>query len=341
MVRAASLAALTAPVVRKAYRPLLEGRITIFMLHRLADPPLGVPGHDPELLRWCLGWLRDRDYSLLSVEEAARHLREGEPLPPTSVCFTIDDGYYDFFRVGLPVFREFDCPVTVFLPTGFIDGECWLWWDRVAHALELAGRTQVEAESLDDVVRQELPASSSQKIGAPELVFAMARLPEPQKEGAILSLARSLGVSLPEAPPAQYRPMTWEEVSASERQGVRFGPHTMTHPVLARTSDDRARREIMGSHRRLQSALERPSTVFCYPKGSREAFGAREEELVADCGLEAAVSTLRGYAVQRTTASGDGPSDIYRLPRLGLPHDRQRFLQIASGLLRLRQRLGF
>src|SRR5689334_9960024 len=95
---------------------------TIFMAHRFCVPELGISGHDPQNLRAILSQLRRRRYDLISIEEIFRRLREREPLE-RAVAFTIDDGYYDVGQIAAPIFADFDCPVTVFVITDFLDGK--------------------------------------------------------------------------------------------------------------------------------------------------------------------------------------------------------------------------
>ena len=119
--------------------PFARGVATIFMLHRFTATGSG-PGHSVTLLTEQLAHLRRQRYRLIGLPELLAELAEaGRPLPPT-VAFTVDDGYADFATLAAPVFAEFDCPVTVFLATGFLDGELWLWWDRVRCSFKRALR---------------------------------------------------------------------------------------------------------------------------------------------------------------------------------------------------------
>src|SRR5689334_21224101 len=101
------------------------------MLHRFAMPDLGVSGHEPEVLRGHLEYLRARDYDLLDLGELLERIENNAPFTRRSVVFTVDDGYADFAEVGAPVFAAYDCPVTVFLITDFVSGKLWNWFDRV------------------------------------------------------------------------------------------------------------------------------------------------------------------------------------------------------------------
>jgi peptidoglycan/xylan/chitin deacetylase (PgdA/CDA1 family) len=57
-------------------------------------------------------------YKTLTVDELARALREGTPLPGRAVAITIDDGYRDNLEVALPILRRHGFRATVFLVSG-------------------------------------------------------------------------------------------------------------------------------------------------------------------------------------------------------------------------------
>ena len=132
--------------VRSAIGWVVGRPVTLFMLHRFADMDRGVSGHGAERLRRYLTLLRREQRPLLGVADVMTAVMNGSPLPPGAVIFTVDDGYYDFCRVGAPIFKEFDCPVTVFLGTGFLDRALWYWWDRVAYLLDQADLGQASLD---------------------------------------------------------------------------------------------------------------------------------------------------------------------------------------------------
>jgi peptidoglycan/xylan/chitin deacetylase (PgdA/CDA1 family) len=337
-LRRAGLRVCTLPGIRRLYRPLVRDAAVIFMLHRFADPERGVFGTEPAHLAKCLGWLRRRGRPLLDLENLVRRWIHGKEVPAGAVCFTVDDAYYDFFTRGLDVFVEHDCPVTVFVPTGFLAGDGWLWWDRVGYVLQRAEDLTIRSVLAElDLPGHETPTD---RANASERLLAnLERVSEPRREAALRALSEATGVAVPAETPPSCRPMTWDQVRSAEQEGiVRFAPHSLTHPVLSRTSSERLLREISGSWRRLREETERPVPIFAYPGGAPFTFGPREERAVREAGLMAAVSARPEYL-----GCLDGPgreSELrWRLPRFGLPSGWAEFVQIASGLLRLRQRL--
>ena len=116
---------------------------------------------------------------------------------------------------------------------------------------------------------------------------------------------------------------------------MRFGAHTVTHPILARTSNSQSRHEIERSWQRLSGEVSQPVPVFCYPNGKNGDFGRREIATIRDLGLRGAVTAEPGYATDAAHAESDG---LFRIPRFCLSDSHSDNIRYASGLEWLRQR---
>ena len=91
--------------------------------------------------------------------------------------------------------------------------------------------------------------------------------------------------------------MTWNEVRELQREGVRFGSHTVTHPVLRFLPGAELEREIRCSKETLENELSAPVPSFAYPFAFPEedrAFTRRLRDLLEECGYENGVSTVIG-----------------------------------------------
>lgn len=335
--------ALTHPWVVPLAFPLTRGAAPVFMLHRFADPDTGRPGHDTDTLRAHLSWLRRHRVAVLPLAEVLRRFGAGEPVHKT-VVFTVDDGYADFADRGLPVFAEFDCPVTVFLTTDFLDGRCWLWWNVVECLVQGTARDGVRLEHDAGVWEYRWRDSREREAAILSLVERLKTVPEACRKDLIARLGAVLEVELTRQPTPAYAPLSWDAVRRCARSGVSFGPHTLTHPILARTGDAQSAAEIAGSwHRVRQEAGDAAVPVFCYPNGDPDSFGVREQNLVAAAGLAAAVTTVPGY-VTRGLFDSARPHARHAVPRMPYAQDDRSFVRASSGLeratLSLRMRHG-
>jgi peptidoglycan/xylan/chitin deacetylase (PgdA/CDA1 family) len=61
--------------------------------------------------------------------------------------------------------------------------------------------------------------------------------------------------------------LDWEQIRKLAEQGISFGAHSMTHPVLSELSGAEAEREIVGSKREIEVRTGRAPEFFCYPYG--------------------------------------------------------------------------
>jgi peptidoglycan/xylan/chitin deacetylase (PgdA/CDA1 family) len=334
MIKRRVLQVLTSPPAAGVFDVITRPAGVIFFLHRFTSAE-GVAGHDPQALRKQLADLRRRRAPLLTVDEIVRRLRDGEPVPRNAAAFTVDDAYTDFATVGAPVFAEFDCPVTVFVTTGCADGTVWFWWDKLRWALTTTTRRTVTI----DVAGAPLALAWTDTADAARVAHALAvrleHVEDAAKHAAIANLAERLELDLPASAPAQFATMTWDEIRAFNGRGVTFGPHTVTHPVLSRTTDAQCEREITDSWRRLEASGADLSHVFCYPNGSRWALTEREPAIVKRLGLLGGVTTVPGYV----TSPPPHADARFVVDRVGYSDDEVTFRQQTRGLERAKIRV--
>jgi peptidoglycan/xylan/chitin deacetylase (PgdA/CDA1 family) len=332
-----ALSALTHPACGAALRPLMRGRAAIFMLHRFAQPEAGIEGHDPSQLRATLARFRREGYELVPLADLFRRLGGEGPPPWRSVAFTIDDGYLDHATIGAPVFTEFDCPVTTFVTTGFLDGQLWFWWDRIEWIFRQSPRRAGTATLGGTVHEYRWSTDDQREAAQADFTARCKEVPDGEKLAAIEALAVNAEVVLPRTPPPGYGPMTWDQLRQCETRGMTFGPHTVTHPVLSRTTDPEATRELEESWRRLVVEAARPVPVFCYPNGRSQDFGAREIQVLRRLGFLGSVTGVEGYADVQTF--GRSPEAPFRTPRFSYAESPPHMIQYASGLEWLKRRV--
>jgi peptidoglycan/xylan/chitin deacetylase (PgdA/CDA1 family) len=329
------LRVLTAREVAHWFHPLTRGRVAILAAHRFRRRDADEDGTSVAALRADLAYLRSEGYSFPSLGEAVERLQHDPGSLRKAVVYTIDDGYLDFMNLAAPAFAEFDCPATVFLPTAFVDGGTWLWWDRIEFIILHTRRdhTVVELDGPPTTLRWS--SHDERKAAIAFLVASVKRLPEVAKLEVIARLGGELDVELASTPPSRYAPLSWDQVRALEERGISFGPHSVSHPVLARASDEQVREELGQSWKRLQYETTGAVPVFAYPNGRAGDFGPREAQLLKDLGIAAAVTMEPGYA-WRGHFDARAPLARYALPRFGYPPSQQTLVRIASGFERVR-----
>jgi len=266
-------------------------------------------------------------YSPVSMSQAADWLMRRGQLPKNALAITVDDGYRDFYRVAYPVLREYGIPATVYLVSDFVEGSRWLWVDQVHY-----GFLQGQAQSF----RMELPgqAKLSFTLGTPEARKAAARavtdaakkLSNSQRLRLLEMLPEQLRVCLPEETPAEYEPLRWDETREMAADGIEFGAHTRTHPILSRlTEEQELATEIEGSKRQIELRIGKAVEHFCYPNGGPEDVGREAVKAVRAAGFRTAVTAQSG--LNRID------QDPFRLRRVAVEPewDLHYFEQCAAG----------
>src|SRR6201995_3181851 len=101
-------------------RPIFSGVGAIFMLHHVRprrEAEFQPNRHlevTPEFLRAMLSHLRSEGIDIVTMDEVHRRLIESD-FPRRFAAFTLDDGYRDNRDIALPLMREFDAPLTVYV----------------------------------------------------------------------------------------------------------------------------------------------------------------------------------------------------------------------------------
>jgi peptidoglycan/xylan/chitin deacetylase (PgdA/CDA1 family) len=325
---------LLAPGIAAPFSVLMRGRVVIFMLHRFRDPEIGSKGQDPQVTRRGLAYLRKKKYSLLSLEGVFRRMANGRS-PRPAVAFTIDDGYLDHATVGARVFAEYDCPVTTFLTTGFLDHGAFFWWDQIDFVFARTARKEITVCLGDSEQRFAWGDAAGRRRAQSGFTEHCKGVHKDERTAAIARLSEAAGVELPDKPPPCYAPMSWDQARSCEKGGMTFGPHTVTHPFLSQVSDQQSAQEIGNSWQRVRSELRQPVPVFCYPYGRRGDFGAREVGILQGLGFLGAVVGEPGYGDRATFRKS--PAAPFEVRRFGYPNSLTDLAQIVSGIERFKQ----
>jgi peptidoglycan/xylan/chitin deacetylase (PgdA/CDA1 family) len=326
--------ALTSDSMTTLMQPLARGVAAVLMMHRFADPARGNAGHDREVLRSHLAYLRRMRYDLVGMAELLTRLEARDGRLAKTVAFTIDDGYADYATIGAPVFEEFDCPATVFIVTGIADDRGWYWWDRLRVALETAARRSLTIEVGGAPLALAWTDAAGASRAARAIVDRMKLVPDAERRRVLDALPSLVEADVPATPPPRYESMTWDQIRACARGVTTFGAHTVSHPILSRTDDAVARSEIETSWRRLCDETSAAIPVFCYPNGGVGDVTPRETGILTRLGLTAAVTSRPGYA--SPTAFHHAPDARFLVPRFPYGGDTTELVQVVSGVERMK-----
>jgi peptidoglycan/xylan/chitin deacetylase (PgdA/CDA1 family) len=296
-------------------RPLLSGVGAIFMLHHVRparDAAFQPNRHlevTPDFLRATLRHLRSRDIDIVSMDELHERLVQGR-FTRRFAAFTLDDGYRDNLDHALPVLREFDAPLAVYVASDFAEGTGRLWWTALEAVI--AGAEQIDVTIGDSALRLDATTPAAKQAAFDRLHDWLRALPgEHDLSREIAALCARHGVDMEAL--CRTLCLSWDGVKQLAADPlVTIGAHTISHCNLARQSEEIAAQEMAVSRARIEQALERPVLHFAYPYGDREAAGMREFALAASAGFKTAVTTRPGMLF------AENAGHMTALPRVSL-----------------------
>jgi peptidoglycan/xylan/chitin deacetylase (PgdA/CDA1 family) len=274
-----------------------------------------------------LAYLRAH-YTIVPLAAIERHIWHGDRLPNPCVAITIDDGYRDSYELAFPLLRRYRAPATIFVVTDFVEGNAWLWPDKVRF---MALHTNAQRASMtlgDSEIDLGFEGRASRLAAAARINAALKAAADEAKHRAIEEVSRALDVAVPPSPPAEYAPITWDEAREMDASGVAIESHSVTHPILTRVDAVQRARELTASRRRLEQVLNRSVRCFCYPNGD---YDRQIRDDVERAGYRLAVTTRAGL--------NDASTDPFTLRRIHTEHDLTHFMQSTSGFEQAKDRL--
>jgi peptidoglycan/xylan/chitin deacetylase (PgdA/CDA1 family) len=284
-----------------------SGSLQILTYHRVNDErdPF-FPGVPTAVFAAQMEYLA-RNFTVCNLDDAVDALGRRD-VPPNAVAVTFDDGYRDNYVHAFPILRAFGVPATVFLATDVIGSGRMLWHDRVFTAFRQTRKTVLH----DGAGRTSyvLTTTADRLAAQLKVLELLRRLEEGERTVWIDRLIEQLDVREPEDGTGLM--LAWDEVEAMSRQGVTFGSHTATHPILSRLSVPRQVEEVVRSKEAIERHTGRPVRSFAYPNGRAQDFGPETKDALRAAGYAYAVTTIFGL---------NGPGDDVFELRRGQPWD--------------------
>lgn len=317
-------------LARRILANCTNGIVTVFLLHRPATVNEAIHGHDPEDIVRIITLLKKYKFNLVSLQQVVEAAQGKRVLPYGSIAFSIDDGYKDQLEIIAPIFLENEVPVTVFLTTGLVNKELWSWDAKIHWLLHKTRLTSIEIEMGFHRLEWPLTGNMERLVTRRELQSICAALPGEKIDWFLRLLEKSTEIQLPECPPPEFSPASWDMVRKLESSGVRFAPHTHSHRILRGLSDTEVFSEISRSMGLLKKETRHWLPILAYPVGMESHFGAREMYLAERSGCSAAFAVCENYS--RWGKSHLPIKDLYCLKRFGLPSSIHEAIWIASGM---------
>lgn len=89
--------------------------VAILQYHHIGHDTPRVTSVTAAELEAHFAWLHDQQFTVLSLADVQQRLAAGESLPAYTAAITIDDGWRNVYHEGLPVFKKYRYPFTIFV----------------------------------------------------------------------------------------------------------------------------------------------------------------------------------------------------------------------------------
>jgi peptidoglycan/xylan/chitin deacetylase (PgdA/CDA1 family) len=231
-------------------------------------------------------------FYVCSLADAVACLRTHD-LPDNTVVVTFDDGYRDNYLHAFPILKKFSIPTTIFLATEVIGSGKVLWHDRVFAAFRNT-REPFLTEYGNQLGSHPLRTVKEKLLAQAHVRAFLRSLDNDARSLWIARLVEQLSVEDQHDADAPALMLTWDEVRIMHRDGISFGSHTVSHPILSKMSAVKAREEISESKRILEERLGAAVEAFAYPNGARDDFTEEIKGMVKEAGYTCAVTTIFG-----------------------------------------------
>ncbi|MEO9525138.1 polysaccharide deacetylase family protein [Marinobacter alexandrii] len=269
----------------KLARFLSRNHPKILMYHRITDD-LGGDGLAVTQFRKHIEIIKKYFFPMTLRDLLAAH--ENGSVPKNAVVITFDDGYADFADLAFPILEKEKVPATLFVTTGFVNGDIWLWPDQIKYAVENAGVGSLDVPEINQKLNFEKEPHRCWNAIADFCIT----VPNERKLKFIDELFYRLKVAKPNVIPDEFRPLSWTQIKSMVEKGLDVGSHSISHPILTQLSDDELARELRESGEMLRDEVNMEVDIFCYPNGSKDDFDRRVQDCITHSGYRYAVSAF-------------------------------------------------
>jgi len=176
-------------------------------------------------------------YQITKLDEIVKFSKGTQDVFANLIAITFDDGYKDIMNNVLPIIKELEVPVTVFLTSDCIGNNKMLWTDALYFHFK-------EEKNLREFYNFK---ERLKKVDNKERVRILNELGLDYNKGLMLN---------------------WQDVlKLIENNNVEIGSHSKTHAILANMDTKEAREEILDSKQKIEEQISRKISGFSYPAG--------------------------------------------------------------------------
>ncbi len=273
-------------------RESLGYKVPILMYHKISrelDP--FVPSISEKAFKDQMNYIK-QCYQIISMDELVKVLRSGERPLRKSMVVTFDDGNAPTLNLALPILQGLRVPATIFLSASPTEDNTFLWTDLLRLWFKFTKLNHYAIQLNGQAREWKLSGVQERLCAARDISKKLKRVANEDRKRFMDQIGKDLAVREAQLPKDWM--LSGHQIKSIRESHLRFGAHTITHPILSRMPLQEARYEIFESKRWLENILNDKVRHFAYPNGEPGDFTEEHELLAAQAGFDSACSAIVG-----------------------------------------------
>ena len=233
----------------------------------------------------------NRNYDVLRVADLCDIHGGSMRCPKRPLLITFDDGYTDNYEIAYPMLKENGLTAAFFVSTSHVGLKELFWFEELGFLIRYTEKSHI---SLPDGTELALSVGDRGEL-IKSLLWQFKQLPNEERLAAMNRLRDECDTYANATVDRVNLPMTWDQLTEMNNDGMEILSHSHTHPVLATLeSVEQIDQELQVSKKLLEDRLGNNCRAIAYPDGQWHSYDERVLASAERAGYELAFNYVNG-----------------------------------------------
>ena len=235
-------------------------------------------------------------YNPISFKQLIRHYEEKITLPKNPIIITFDDGFADNYYNAYPILKELAIPATIFISTDYIGRSNTFWFDWISFVINRYPGNEIKIDTLNKKIILDDCLIQRRVIGD-KFINDLKKLNNNIRLEVMKELQDKYEYLLTDEDDRIRNlsyPLNWDQIIEMSENGIEFGSHTTSHPILTKLKDSDLKDELINSKNILQEKLGKDISILAYPNGLINDYNENVIKITKLAGYKIALTYIAG-----------------------------------------------
>ena len=278
-MKKALLILLKALTVNYYFQRKAKNRLLILMFHQVNNnKTLYYPAMSTEAFRDLCKYIKQH-YEVISISKIKEHFSNSSK-PAAIISF--DDGHYDIMQNAYPILSELGLPFNINIDTEILETGKPQDYVRV---YDILNNSDIDIYQNPKLFNKKIAINRQDPMQTEnEFTELLSSLSIKQKRDLTDDLALKAGVD----ETTYSKMLSIEDIKFLNEQGVEFGSHSHTHPILTEINQEEIYYELKHSKQILENILNKEIKTLAYPNG---IYNEETERIATETGYSVLLQT--------------------------------------------------